>query len=432
MNANPLAKRERQVFARASVFLRTGLLSVFLATLLVSFPPRSARAANRNAWWQNHAESATEPACHADGLVLADFNNDGNPDAAGSNPFDNSVTVLLGDSTGGFSSPQALPAGPWAATLVIADLDLDRDKDIAVTAPGNSTLSVFPGDGRGGSGLAHSLARPGPAEVLVAADLNEDGRTDLAASMIGNDAVRVFPSAGPAAWYEAYDFASKEVLGYWPFDGNTKDVSGLAADGTPTGEVAYVSGAFGPAADVSGMKIVMGDVCQVDDTFTVAAWAWSKTAGGSQTLVRRNGSSNWSDPFAIIYSGDASSPLYADDNNLTPNAVAFSKQLPVAEWHHVALTFDATRRRVYLDGVLDNSDRPTGAIYQGPGLLGVGYDGRSPGQMNPWDGRIDELVILDRALSPAEISLLAGDDDANGIADSAEFAERLRLCFGTP
>jgi cell division septation protein DedD len=349
MNAKPLAKRERQVFARSFVFLRTGLLSVFLATLLVSFPPRSARAANENAWRRNQAESATEPASYADGLVLADLNNDGNADAAASKPFDNSC--------------------------------------------------------------------PGPAEVLPVADFNEGGRTDLAASMIGNDAVRVFLSAGPAAWHETYDFASKQVLGYWPFDGNTTDVSGLAADGTPSGEVAYVSGAFGPAADVSGVKIVMGDVCQVDDTFTVAAWAWSKAAGGSQTLVRRNGSSNWSDPFSIIYSGDASSPLYADDNNLTPNVIPFSKQLPVAEWHHVALTFDGTTRRVYLDGVLDNSDRPTGAIYQGPGLLGVGYDGRSPGQMNPWDGRIDELVILDRALSPAEISLLAGDDDANGIAD---------------
>ena len=82
----------------------------------------------------------------------------------------------------------------------------------------------------------------------------------LFVSIINISAVSTVASA--EVWYESYDFAAKGVLGYWPFDGDLKDVSGQAADGVGSGAVGYTGGAIGLSADVSGLYVTMGDVCQ--------------------------------------------------------------------------------------------------------------------------------------------------------------------------
>jgi hypothetical protein len=70
-------------------------------------------------------------------------------------------------------------------------------------------------------------------------------------------------------------------------------------------------------------------------------------------------------------------------------------------WTHVAVTFDGTIWRAYVDGAACGTY--SGAIGTNAGstfYLGNGYHGY-------FSGSIDEVVIFDRALSAAEVAALA-------------------------
>ena len=74
-------------------------------------------------------------------LSLVDLNGDGNRDAA--IVLNSGFDVLLGDGTGGFAAPIAIPHAEWTgnARLAVDDFNGDGKPDVAVSD--NGTLSVF-------------------------------------------------------------------------------------------------------------------------------------------------------------------------------------------------------------------------------------------------------------------------------------------------
>ena len=72
-------------------------------------------------------------------------------------------------------------------------------------------------------------------------------------------------------------------------------------------------------------------------------------------------------------------------------------------WHHVAATYDGTTRRLYLDGVLVNSDTPTGHNVPNTNNLRLGsaYGGTF------YPGSLDEVRVWSRPLTAAEIATSA-------------------------
>ena len=73
-------------------------------------------------------------------------------------------------------------------------------------------------------------------------------------------------------------------------------------------------------------------------------------------------------------------------------------------WHHAALVCDDTALRVYLDG-RPELEGPTPPAASGRDVQWF-FGGRSDGEHN-WEGRLDEIAVFDRALSPAEVHVLA-------------------------
>ena len=115
------------------------------------------------------------------GIVARDFNGDGKLDLAAVNLVGSSVTVYLGDGTGGFAA-QAFAAGTGAYDVDAADFNSDGKLDL-VTAnwAGNmgTTVSVLLGNGDGTFAAPLSFAAgTGPISV-VAAHMNSDGKIDL-------------------------------------------------------------------------------------------------------------------------------------------------------------------------------------------------------------------------------------------------------------
>ena len=88
------------------------------------------------------------------------------------------------------------------------------------------------------------------------------------------------------------------------------------------------------------------------------------------------------------------------------------------QWHHVAVTFDAETKRIYVDGELDmeapthTNNKLIGPKAQRYGFIGVGSEaatfGGPPGPVNwPYKGLMDEFLLFHRALSEDEVTRLA-------------------------
>src|SRR5262249_4790144 len=67
-------------------------------------------------------------------VAVGDFNGDGKPDLAVYNDFSNNVTILLGDSLGGFPQPARSPvfAGSFPVSVAVGDFNGDGKLDLAV------------------------------------------------------------------------------------------------------------------------------------------------------------------------------------------------------------------------------------------------------------------------------------------------------------
>jgi hypothetical protein len=137
------------------------------------------------------------------GIVTRDFDGDGNADLAVGNSGGGSVSVLLGDGSGGFADAPGSPitglSGPIGLTA--ADLDGDGAVDLAVANSSANTLSVLLGDGAGGF-----APQPGSPYVVgslprsvAAGDFDGDGAPDLALANAGDNTVSVLLQPAPPA-----------------------------------------------------------------------------------------------------------------------------------------------------------------------------------------------------------------------------------------
>jgi hypothetical protein len=103
-----------------------------------------------------YALQASPGAMGADALVLADFDGDQVPDVATANSLQSTVSVLLGDGSGGFGSGQAFGTGTQPSDLTVGECNRAGDLDLAVSTIGGPApyeVSILFGTGTGHSGL---------------------------------------------------------------------------------------------------------------------------------------------------------------------------------------------------------------------------------------------------------------------------------------
>lgn len=86
---------------------------------------------------------------------------------------------------------------------------------------------------------------------------------------------------------------------------------------------------------------------------------------------------------------------------------ALANPVPPQQWTHLAGTYDGTVARLYVNGILVDSDPVTGEF--GPDTTPVILGGNGNGNMisERFPGRIDEIVLYNRALDASEIGQLA-------------------------
>ena len=131
-------------------------------------------------------------------VAVADLNGDTYPDMAVVNYSPDTVSVLLGDGSGGFAAATAFPTGTDPYAVAVADLNGDTYPDLAVTNYLSNDVSVLLGDGSGGFGAKTDFATgDGPYAVAVG-DLNGDTYPDLAVANLGRALCRCCWATGQA------------------------------------------------------------------------------------------------------------------------------------------------------------------------------------------------------------------------------------------
>ncbi len=128
-------------------------------------------------------------------VAIGDFNSDGIQDFATANTLSDTVSIRLGDGSGGFTSPTTpeIGVGDGPLSVAIGDFNGDGLQDFAAANGSSSSVSIRLGDGSGG------FTSPATPEVTVGegsysvaiGDFNNDGQQDFATANIGLDDVSI-------------------------------------------------------------------------------------------------------------------------------------------------------------------------------------------------------------------------------------------------
>jgi hypothetical protein len=195
-------------------------------------------------------------------------------------------------------------------------------------------------------------------------------------------------------------------VGAWGFDETSgtgvTDGSGRGNHGTISGAVRTTSGKFGSALTFDGVNdwVTVPDSASLDPSTraTLEAWLFPTALGGSwRTAVLKE------QPGQLVYALYANNDLARPSGHLFTTGDLFSNgtaQLPLNAWSHLAMSWDGTTQRLYVNGTQVASRAVGGTLVNSMGALRFGGNG----VWSEWfAGRLDEIRVYDRALTQAEL-----------------------------
>lgn len=196
----------------------------------------------------------------------------------------------------------------------------------------------------------------------------------------------------------------------WHFNGNSTDSSGNGLNGTDT-SVTYPSGKFSQCGLFNGTssKIVLTDNAKLKPTssFTILAWLRFTSAGGvwfsscaTPTVTQgiQGRASSGKIEFRIATSSGSK------DSNNAPGPLQSKTTFNDGIWHLVTLVWDSATMIIYMDGALNNTLAWTSAPnYAATNYVRIGCENQTGSDGSFFNGSIDELSLIPKALSAAEI-----------------------------
>jgi len=181
-----------------------------------------------------------------------------------------------------------------------------------------------------------------------------------------------------------------------------------------------VDGQYGKAREFS--DTLTNDELRIADTselfagniLTVEAWVNHAVAQQSGVVFGDEDPAGGADSIEYSVALDATDHVEFRTNTgcgTTPIALVSEGTVGAEQWHHVAVTWDATRVRFYIDGML-SGERPQSALpCESDGPRGY-LVGRKSDDSDPWNGMIDELKLSNVAKSATDIQASMNHDSA--------------------
>ena len=198
-------------------------------------------------------------------------------------------------------------------------------------------------------------------------------------------------------YYQFEEATSGNLINQATSGNGFADGTGSTNDGSSTGTgVTRVSGKVGSYAyefdGASTASVLIGNgIISGTGAYTIAGWFWKDADVGQTALYLGNTQE------MINYS--YSTKKMTGHNTPAVNATTSAN---LGQWHHTAITRGeggATVAKIYYDGTLEATGTNSTSINTTAGRIG----GISTVD-EQWDGKIDELIIADRAFTASEIS----------------------------
>jgi len=217
---------------------------------------------------------------HPYSVAAGDFNGDGIEDVGVANESDGTVTVLLGNGSGGFTAAPGSPftVGLLPSSLAVGDFNGDGIQDLATANQGSGNVTVLLGNGSGGFTAANGspLAVGATPFSVVVGDFNGDGIQDLAVANVNSNNVTVLLGFATGATSQTIAFGPLSAVTYGasPFTIGATSNSGLAVSfASTTSSVCTVTG--------STVTIAGGGTCSI-----VASQAGNATYAPAATVTQ--------------------------------------------------------------------------------------------------------------------------------------------------
>jgi hypothetical protein len=201
--------------------------------------------------------------------------------------------------------------------------------------------------------------------------------------------------------------ADKQLVLAYAFDegsgSSAFDESGRGQTGAVSGATWAASGRFGGALRFDGINdmVSAADSTHLDlaAALTIEAWVHpTSVLNDWRTAVLKEAVGDLA--YALYAHSDTAGARAELNSGGVKPAVSNPGSLPVNAWSHLAVTYNGTALRLFVNGVLVSTTPATGSVVNSAGALRVGGN-------TVWgeyfEGLIDEVRIYKRALTAAEI-----------------------------
>lgn len=204
---------------------------------------------------------------------------------------------------------------------------------------------------------------------------------------------------------------------YWALN---EDAGYTAADsaGAQTGTLANgpiwqpLAGRFGGAIDLDGVddRIDLGVFnLPYGSTMSIALWmkADDFDVSDARLISKATGTANTDHYWMISTINSTAIRFRLKAGGSTTTLSTSVGQVVANEWHHVAVTYDGSNMRIYVDGLPAASVPKTGLLTSSAtAAVAIGNQPAGAGS-RPFDGLIDDVRVYDRALTSAEIAAMS-------------------------
>jgi len=216
---------------------------------------------------------------------------------------------------------------------------------------------------------------------------------------------------------------TSEMVAYYPFNGNSNDLSGNSNHGTIMGEVTQTIDRLGypakayqfPGKSNSYIDCGTSNSLKISSTITMSAWIYLD-GGYFNPRILNYGNEGTGTNYQISMYGTSNVKRFIDGgiamSNANGAAYCCGEQgngvsIPALSWQHVAFTVDKNGiAKLYLNGQLMKTIQgtPISESNYSNTVLNIGRKNQSA--YDPFGGKLDEIRIYKRALTDAQINYL--------------------------
>ncbi len=156
-----------------------------------------------------------------------------------------------------------------------------------------------------------------------------------------------------------------------------------------------------------------------------SAWYYPEAVGTKAAIISSgNKTGGWS-PYSINHWTTDKLCLLMTTSTL--NQVFSTATLSYNKWYHIAVTYDGSSAKIYIDGSLDSTHTFSGNIDYSSIVVYEYFICRRPGYYQYLTGKIDDISIFDTGLSAVQISTIYNSGEPTDLSSESNLVGYWRM-----